>query len=108
MKPYKHAIVVKVDLDRKFFTRQGLLMNNLGKERIASRIANVVTQIFMKQADNPNNLYWKNEYDASVSDNSQEYNTTSQEDPKSAPLVTANVEASIDDAAQEELIYKGP
>ena len=26
MKPYKHVIVVKVDLDRKFFTRQGLHM----------------------------------------------------------------------------------
>ena len=26
MKPYKHVIVVKVDLDRNFFTRQGLHM----------------------------------------------------------------------------------
>jgi len=31
MKPYKHIIVVKVDLHRKFFTRQVLRMNNLGK-----------------------------------------------------------------------------
>jgi hypothetical protein len=30
------------------------------------------------------------------------------EDPKAAPVVTANVEASIGDAAQEEPIYKGP
>ena len=83
-------------------------MNNLGKERIASRIANVVTKIFMKQADDPISLCWKNEHDASVSDISKEDITTSQEDHKSAPLVIANVEASIDDAAQEELIYKGP
>jgi hypothetical protein len=48
MKPYKHVIVVKVNLDRKFFTRQGLHKNNLGKERIALKIANVVTEIFMK------------------------------------------------------------
>ena len=29
------------------------------------------------------------------------------EDPKAAQLVTANVEAPLDDAAQEEPIYKG-
>jgi hypothetical protein len=83
-------------------------MNNLGKERIASRIASVVTKIFMKQADDPISLCWKNEHDASVSDNSKEDNTTSQEAPKSAPLATANVKASTDDTVQEELIYKGP
>jgi hypothetical protein len=48
MKPYKHVIVVKVNLDRKFFTRQSLHKNNLGKERIALKIANVVTEIFKK------------------------------------------------------------
>jgi hypothetical protein len=61
----------------------------------------------MKQADDPISLYWKNERDASVSDSSNEDNTILQEDPKAVPLVTANVEAPIDDAAQEELIYKG-
>jgi hypothetical protein len=104
MKPYKHVIVVKVDLDMKFFTRQGLHMN---KKRIVLRIANVVTKIFVKQADDPISLYWKNEHDASVSDSSNEDNNILQEDPKAAPLVTANVEAPIDDAAQEEPIYKG-
>ena len=105
---HKHVIVVKVDLDRKFFfTRQGLHVNNLGIERVALKIANVVTKIFMKQADDSISLYWKNEHDVSVSDNSNEDNTI-QEDPKAAPLVTANVKASIDDAAQEEPIYKRP
>ena len=28
MKPHKHVIVVRVDLDRKSFTRQGMNMNN--------------------------------------------------------------------------------
>ena len=41
LKPYKHVIVVKVDPDKKFFTRQGLHMNNLGKERIALKICNL-------------------------------------------------------------------
>jgi hypothetical protein len=45
MKPYKHVIVVKVDLDRKFFTRQGVRMINSGKDKIALKIANVVTKI---------------------------------------------------------------
>jgi len=104
MEPYKHVLVVKVNLDRKFFTRQGLHMNNLGKESIALKIANVVTNIFMKQADDPISLYWKNEHDVSVSDSSNEDNTTLQEDSKAAPLATSNVEASIDEAAQEEPI----
>jgi hypothetical protein len=66
VKLFKHVIVVKVDLDGKFFTRQGLHMNDLGKETIALKIANVVNKIFMKQDDNPVSLYWKNEHDASV------------------------------------------
>ena len=49
MQPYKHVIVVKVDLDRKFFTRQGLHTNNLSKGKIALKTANVVTKIFLKE-----------------------------------------------------------
>jgi hypothetical protein len=105
MKPYKHVTVVKVNIDRKFFTRQDLHMNNLGKERIALKIASVVTKIFMKQADDPISLYWKNEHDVSVSDSSNEDNTILQEDPKAAPLLTPNVEALIGEAAQAELMY---
>jgi hypothetical protein len=107
MKPYKHVIVVKVDLDRKFFTRQGLHMNSLGKEKVALKIVNVVTKIFMKKEETIS-LYWKNEYEVSVSDSSNEDNIILQEDPKAAPSVTANVEALTDDTVQDELIYKGP
>ena len=49
MMPYKYVMVVKVDLYRKFLTRQGLHMNNLGKEKIALKKANVVTKIFLKE-----------------------------------------------------------
>jgi hypothetical protein len=48
MKPHKHVIVVKVDLDRKPFTRHGLHMNNSGKEKIMLKIAHVATKIFLK------------------------------------------------------------
>jgi hypothetical protein len=41
-------------------------MNNLGEEEIVLKRANVVTKIFMKQADDPISLYWKNEHDVSV------------------------------------------
>jgi hypothetical protein len=34
VKPFKHVTVVKVDLKRKFFTKQGLHMNNVCKEKI--------------------------------------------------------------------------
>ena len=36
MKPYKHVRVIWTNLDRKFFTKQGMHMNNLGKERMAT------------------------------------------------------------------------
>jgi hypothetical protein len=56
MKPFKHVTVVKVDLKRKFFTKQGLHMNNVGKEKIALKIANV-TIALQKQMEEPVNLY---------------------------------------------------
>jgi hypothetical protein len=43
MKPLKHVTLVKVDLKRKFFTEQRLHMNNVGKEKIALKIADDVT-----------------------------------------------------------------
>ena len=53
-------------------------------------------------------LHWKNEYEDSVSDSSNEDNIL-QEDSKTAPSVTANVEAlTTNDAAKDELIYKEP
>jgi hypothetical protein len=46
-------------------------MNNLGEEEIVLKIANVVTKIFMKEADAPISFYWKNEHDVSVRVNSR-------------------------------------
>ena len=66
MKPYKHVMVVKVELDGKFFTRHGLHMNNLDKGRIALKRANAVTTILQKQTEDPISLCWKNEPDDSV------------------------------------------
>jgi hypothetical protein len=83
MKPHKHVLVVRAELDRKSFTRQGMHMNNSGKDKIALKIANVVTKIFLKQEEIIS-LRWKNEYEDSVSDSSNEDNTL-QEDSKAAP-----------------------
>ena len=107
VKPYKHVTVVKVDLYRIFFTRQGLHMNNLGKEKIAFKIASVVTKIFRKQEEIIG-LYWKNECEVSVSDIPNEDNIIIQEDPKATPSTTVSMEALTDDATQDEPIYKGP
>ena len=59
MKSYKHVKVLKTGLDRNLFTRQGMHMNNLGKERIALEIANEATKILSKQAK-VISLQWKN------------------------------------------------
>jgi hypothetical protein len=34
VKPYEHVLILTADTDRKFFTRHGLHMNNLGKEKL--------------------------------------------------------------------------
>jgi uncharacterized membrane protein YheB (UPF0754 family) len=80
-------------------------MNDLGKDKIALKIANVVTKIFLKKEEIIS-LHWKNEYEESVSDSSNE--DMLQEDSKAAPSVTTNVKALTNDAAKDELIHKEP
>jgi len=84
MKPYNHVLTVTAYTDRKFFTRHGLHMNNLGKEKTAFKVSVIVKNIFQKQ--NPKiSLCWKNGYDISaksVSDNPVEDNISLQEDSK--------------------------
>ena len=59
MKSYKHVKVLKTGFDTNLFTRQGMHMNNLGKERIALEMANEATKILLKQAK-VISLQWKN------------------------------------------------
>jgi hypothetical protein len=84
MKPFKHVMVVKVDLKRKFFTKQGLHMNNVGKEKIVLKIANVVTTTLQKQREESISLHWKTECDDGVSYASSEDNIIIPEDLKVA------------------------
>jgi hypothetical protein len=49
--PHKHATVVKVDLERNCHTRHGQHMNHLGKDRIACRLAKVITNMFSMQGE---------------------------------------------------------
>jgi hypothetical protein len=74
MKPSKHVMVVKVDLKSKFFTKQGLHVNNVDKEKIALKIANVVTTSLKKETEESISLHWKTEYDDDVSYASSEDN----------------------------------
>jgi hypothetical protein len=73
-----------MDTDRKFFTRHGLHMNNLDKERMASKVSMIVKNIFQKQ-NMKISLFWKNGYDISVknvSDNLTEGNISLRENTK--------------------------
>jgi hypothetical protein len=65
MKLYKHVSIVTVDTDRKFYTRHGLHMKNLGKEKIASEVSTIFKNIFQKR-NVKISLFWKNGYDISV------------------------------------------
>jgi hypothetical protein len=104
MKPFKHVTMVKVDLKRTFFTEQGLYMNNVGKEKIALNIANVVTTSLQKQVEGPISLLWKTECDDGVSYASNDDNIIIQEDLKVAASdneeaisIVADQEESVDD-----------
>jgi hypothetical protein len=102
MKPFKHITVVKVDLKRKFFTKQGVRMNSVGKEKIELKIANIVTTTLQKQIEEPVSLYWKTEYDSGVSFASSKDNIIIQEDLKVA--ASGNQEAVSNIADQEESV----
>ena len=65
IKLHKHVLIVMTDTDRKFYSRHGLHMNNLGKEKIASKVSTIVKNIFQKQ-NVKISLFWKNGYDISV------------------------------------------
>jgi hypothetical protein len=49
VKPFKHIKVVKVDLEREFYTKHGQHLKNMGKRKVSVKIAEV----------EPNSLYWK-------------------------------------------------
>jgi hypothetical protein len=47
-----------MDADKKFFTRHGLQINNLGKEKNASKVSLIIKNIFLKQ-NVKISLFWK-------------------------------------------------
>ena len=65
MKPYNQVVVVMPDTDRKFYTRHGLHMNNLGKEETATKVSKIIRNVFQKQKVEIR-LCWKYGYDISV------------------------------------------
>ena len=92
MKPYKHVLIVTADTDRKLFTRHGLHMNNLGKEKIASKVSTIAKNILQKQ-NVKIGLCWKNGYDISAkSDNLTEENISLQEDSKTDQTALEDME----------------
>ena len=64
MKPFSHVMVVTMDTDRKFYTRHGLHMNNLGKEETATKISMIISRVFQNQ-NVKIRLCWKYGYNVS-------------------------------------------
>jgi hypothetical protein len=96
MKPYNHVSIVTANTDRKFFTSHGLHMNNLGKEKTASKVSTIVKNIFQKQ-NVKISLCWKSGYDISaksVSENLTEDNISLQEDSKTDQTTLEDMEVS--------------
>jgi hypothetical protein len=95
MKLYKHVLIVKTDANRKFFTRHGLHMNNIGKEKIASEVLTVIKNTFQKQnvksksvSDNPSEGISVK----SVNDNLTGGTIPLQEDSKTDQIIFENME----------------
>jgi hypothetical protein len=90
----KHVTVARIDLDRKFFTRQGMHMNNLGKERIALEMAETATNILWKP-EKVISLQWKGMKENNRNDDPAVDNISLQEDPKVTPSIAPN--ATVDE-----------
>jgi len=94
------------DADRKFFTRHGLHINNLGKEKTASEVSSIIKNIFLKQ-NVKIGLFWKNGYDVSVksvSDNLTEDTIPLQEESKTDQTTLEDTEMPTATPS----LYEGP
>jgi hypothetical protein len=54
----QHVTTLDVTLDRKDFTRHGLHLNSLGKEKVALLIGQHITKLLTKQENNIFSLAW--------------------------------------------------
>jgi len=111
VKPYKHVLIVIADTDRKFFTRHGLHLNNLGKEDIASKVSMAVTSIFQKQ-NVITHLFWKNGYDISVeslSDNqAKNKSVTNANGNSTETAIPLQTDSKADQTASEDISDEEP
>jgi hypothetical protein len=108
MKPYNHVTVVQVDPTRIYYTRHGQHMNNLGKERIALSLTNVITDMFNTQ-DKIITLPWKSDINMNGSyefyDSDFDSDTTSiKVNPVTPPVdpMTVTLEVKIDVTTQND------
>jgi len=82
-------------------------MNNSGKERLASDIANLAINILLKH-EVVIRLGWKNDQGDGVHDGSNENGICLREEPTVTLSVTTNMEASTDRLVQDDSILVGP
>jgi hypothetical protein len=57
-KAMPHVVVLDVTLDRKDFTRQGLHLNSIGKEKVALLIGQHLINLLTEQENNILSLPW--------------------------------------------------
>jgi hypothetical protein len=96
MKAFKHVTVVKIDADRELFTKHGLHMNSLGKERITKHIATSVLAVLQKKTQELHSIHWKTNQDDQDEWTGGDYVVT-QEVPYDASLMQINKENSANE-----------
>jgi hypothetical protein len=80
MKPFQHVTVTKVDFKREYFTRHGLHMNRVGKEKTSLKTAKAVYTMLHKQTRESIRLHWKTECEDRTSHTTSGDNIIMQED----------------------------
>jgi hypothetical protein len=59
MKTYNNMKILDVDTSQGHFTRHGLHMNGMGKEKMARKISEVVKKMVTRKEETPITLVWK-------------------------------------------------
>jgi hypothetical protein len=58
VKIFSHSTILDIDIDREGFTRQGMHLNQIGKERVATIIGQRLTDLLARQVSDSTALPW--------------------------------------------------
>ena len=107
MKIYGNAEVIKVNLERRYYTRHGLHMNVTGKELMAKNIIETIQYILKPSKRTPLAMKWKNEENVQNQDPKDDKKTAREKSKYTENRIGGlQVEGKIDRQEEEETEVK--